>query len=112
MSPTTPTGVDSGVLDEVVRRIVEVAHPERIILFGSAARGDAGAESDLDLLVVKSGNYRKREMAVRVRRAIGSTGRPIDVIMARPEDIKRYGSTPGLVYAPALQDGWVVYDDR
>ena len=43
------------VLDEVVQRIVAVADPEKIILFGSAARGELGPDSDLDLLVVKSG---------------------------------------------------------
>ena len=41
------------VLDEVVRRIVEVAQPEKIILFGSAVRGEMGPNSDVDLLVVK-----------------------------------------------------------
>ena len=43
------------VLDEIVRRIVEVAAPEKIILFGSAARGEMGPHSDVDLLVIKSG---------------------------------------------------------
>jgi len=42
---------DPAMLAEVVRRIVEVAHPDRIVLFGSAARGEAMAESDLDFLV-------------------------------------------------------------
>jgi UTP:GlnB (protein PII) uridylyltransferase len=45
---------DQGLLDEAVRRVVDVAHPDRIILFGSAARGQMGPDSDLDLLVVKS----------------------------------------------------------
>jgi predicted nucleotidyltransferase len=96
-------------LEEIVKRIVEAAQPERIIVFGSAARGDDGPESDLDLLIVKAGQYRKREMAVKVRRAIGSTGRPIDLIVARPEDLRRYGDTPGLVYGAALRDGREVY---
>ena len=48
---------DAGVLEEIVRRIVEVAGPERIILFGSAARGHVGPNSDVDLLVIKGGQY-------------------------------------------------------
>jgi predicted nucleotidyltransferase len=48
-------GVPKEVLDDVVRRIVEVAAPEKIILFGSAARGELGPNSDIDLLVIKGG---------------------------------------------------------
>ena len=48
------------VLDEVVQRIVAVADPEKIILFGSAARGELGPDSDLDLLVVKSEVHRRK----------------------------------------------------
>ncbi len=47
--------MDQAILDEIVRRVVEVAHPDRIILFGSVARGEMGPDSDIDLLVVKSG---------------------------------------------------------
>jgi len=40
--------VDQKTLDDIIRRVVEVAHPEKIILFGSAARGDMGPNSDVD----------------------------------------------------------------
>jgi uncharacterized protein len=50
--------VDQKTLDDIIRRIVEVAHPEKIILFGSAARGEMGPNSDVDLLVIKSGAHR------------------------------------------------------
>ena len=52
-------------LDDIVRRIVEVAEPERIILFGSVARGDANRHSDVDLLVVKDGSDLRR-LAARI----------------------------------------------
>ena len=48
--------IPAGLLEEVVRRVVSVAEPERIILFGSAARGEVRPDSDLDLLVVKDGD--------------------------------------------------------
>jgi len=44
-------------IEEAARRIVEAADPDRIIVFGSAARGAAGASSDVDLLVVKRGTF-------------------------------------------------------
>ena len=47
--------VDQKTLDDIIRRIVEVAHPEKIILFGSAARGEMGPNSDVDLLIIKEG---------------------------------------------------------
>jgi len=47
-----PPSADDPVLAEIVRRLVEVYHPLRIYLFGSAARGDAGPDSDYDLIVV------------------------------------------------------------
>jgi len=40
------------ILAEIVRRLIEALHPERIYLFGSRARGDAGPDSDYDLMVV------------------------------------------------------------
>ena len=52
--------VDQAVLDEIARRIVEVAQPERVILFGSAARGEMRPNSDVDLLVVKENAHRRR----------------------------------------------------
>ena len=47
---------DQDTLNEAIRRIVEIAEPERIILFGSAARADMTRHSDLDLLIIKGGD--------------------------------------------------------
>ena len=51
--------LDQQTLDDIIRRIVEVAQPEKIILFGSAARGEMNRHSDVDLLVVKEGAHRR-----------------------------------------------------
>ncbi len=101
--------VSQSVLDEIVRRIVEAAEPEKIILFGSAARGDARPDSDLDFLVVKAGAHR-RKLGVKIRRSLYGIRVPIDVIVATPEDLERYGNSPGLVFKPALTEGLVVFD--
>ncbi len=66
---------ESGLLDEIVRRIVEVAAPDSIILFGSAARGEWSPDSDIDLLVVK------------------------------PRDIESFRDKIGTVINPALAEG-------
>jgi len=100
--------VDEALLKEVVRRIVERAHPERIMLFGSAAREEAGPHSDIDLLVVKRDAHR-RKLAMDLYEELADLGVPVDLIVATPEDLERYGAWPGLVFEPALRDGKVVY---
>ena len=96
------------VLDEIVRRIVEVAQPEQIILFGSAARDEMGPHSDVDLLVVKSGIHRRKLTQAIYMRLFG-VGRAVDVVVVTPEDIERYKDSFALVIQPALREGRVVY---
>ena len=101
---------DPAILAEVIRRIVEVARPDQIVLFGSAARGQMGPDSDLDFLVVKSGVPHRRRLAQQIyRRLLGLTV-PIDVIVVTPEDIERYREKVGPIIGPALEEGRVVYD--
>jgi uncharacterized protein len=102
--------INQASLDEVIRRIVEVAEPDRIILFGSAARGEMGPHSDLDLLVIKSGNVDKLRLAQKIYRNMGGVDYAVDIIVATSGDIARYGNSIGLVYKPALHEGRVVYD--
>jgi len=100
--------VKQEVLDEIVQRIVEVASPERIVLFGSAARGEMGPDSDVDLLVVKSGADRRR-LAQTIYMNLFGVGRAVDVVVVTPEDIERYGDSYALVIEAALREGKVVY---
>ena len=101
--------IDSNKLTDVVHRIVEVAQPDRIILFGSAVRGKMGPNSDLDMLVVKSGVHRRRLAQAIYRHLIG-VGFPVDIVVVTPEDIDRYGNAIGLVLETALREGRVVYE--
>ena len=100
--------VTQSVLDEIVRRIVEVAEPEKVILFGSTARGDAGPDSDLDFLVVKSGADR-RKLGLKIREKLYGIRVSIDLIVATPEDLEQYGSSHALVYKHALKEGVALY---
>ncbi len=98
-------------LNEIIRRIVEVARPEKIVMFGSAAKGHMGPNSDVDLLVVKRGANRL-ELAGRIYRNLHGVGEAVDVIVVRPEDVERYRDSHALVIAPAMKEGKVVYDAR
>ncbi|MBA2572164.1 MAG: nucleotidyltransferase domain-containing protein [Gemmatimonadetes bacterium] len=101
--------LNPAVLEEIVRRIVEVVQPERVILFGSAARGEMGFNSDVDLLVVKGGEYSKRDADLQIRRALSGTGQAFDIVLATPEEVERYRDSWMLVIYPALREGKVVY---
>ena len=100
--------VSDEILQEIVRRIVRVAKPEKIILFGSAAREEMGPDSDLDFLVIKSCKNR-RKTARKIRRRLIGIGIPKDIIVATPQDMERYKDTIGLIYRPALKEGKVLY---
>ena len=101
--------LDQQILDEIIQRIVEVAQPEKIILFGSAARGEMNRHSDVDLLVVKEGMHR-RDMAGRIYENLWGVGAAVDVVVVTPADVERYKDSHALVIKPALREGRVVYE--
>ena len=100
--------VDENLLKEIVRRIVEAVAPEKIILFGSAARGEMGTDSDLDLLIVKSGVHRLATTQM-IEHSLTGISIPTDIVVATPKDIEVHKDTIGLIYRPALQEGKTVY---
>jgi len=99
-------------LQEVIRRIVEVAEPERIILFGSAARGAAKPHSDLDLLVVKAGPFDQSCLLGDIYARLRGVGWPVDVVLVSAEQFERYRDTHCLIIAPAIREGREVYRAR
>ena len=94
---------------DLVARIVAAAHPVRIILFGSSARGQAGATSDIDVLVVAREDAHRRKTAQAIYRHLLGSGLPVDVVVARPSDLEKYGQSAGLVYREALREGRDLY---
>lgn len=97
-------------LDGIIRGIVEAARPDKIILFGSAARGKMGPNSDIDLLVIKSGKFNHWRLLTSIYRRVDSDQAAVDIVLATPEDIRRYGDSRYLVFFPALKEGKVVYE--
>ena len=89
-----------------------MADPERIIVFGSLARGTAGASSDMDLLVVKGGEFDHGRVLGDIYESLYGIGLAVDVILVTPEQLERYGNSHCLVIAPALREGREVYRAR
>lgn len=94
---------------DLVERIVRAAEPDRIILFGSAAKGVMGPHSDLDVLVVKAGTYRRLDVMRAIRRELRGLGEAVDLVVATPAELDRYGDCSALVYYPALREGRELY---
>ena len=103
------TTVDQRKLSEIIRRIVKVAAPGKIILFGSAARGEMGPNSDVDLLVIKRGRFHRGRLTEKIYMKLFGVGQAVDVIVVTAADVKRYGDCFALVIYPALREGKIVY---
>jgi predicted nucleotidyltransferase len=101
--------VDDRLLTEITRRIVAVSDPQQIILFGSQARGEAGPDSDLDLLVIKDEVTSPRAEAARIYRALAGLTTPVDIVVARSDYVRRHRDIIGTVVRPALREGRVLY---
>jgi len=100
---------DPKVLEELVRRIVEVAHPLRIILFGSAARGVMGPDSDIDVLVIVPEGTHRRRTAQHIYRHMIGFPLAVDVVVATEGDLHKHKDNFSLVYYPALHEGREIY---
>lgn len=98
------------IAEEAARRLVEVARPTKVILFGSAARGEPDEESDLDLVVVLKDVTRRRAETVRLLNALRSLRVPADVLVYSEEEVRDWGHLPGSVLYEALREGKVLYE--
>ena len=98
------------ILGDVVGRLVRAYHPERVYLFGSAARGDAGPDSDYDILVVVADDSAPGQQDERMAyEALVGTGAAVDVLVYRASDF--YGRLPLKASLPAavVREGKLLY---
>lgn len=102
--------VTADLLDEIVRRIVDAAHPDKIVLFGSRARGKAGLGSDLDLLIVKPSDLPRYRRAAPLYGALSDIMVPTDIIVYTPEEIREWSRVPEALVTTALREGRVLYE--
>ncbi|OGA43318.1 MAG: hypothetical protein A3G24_09275 [Betaproteobacteria bacterium RIFCSPLOWO2_12_FULL_62_13] len=96
-------------ISRMVRRIIERFDPERVILFGSHARGEAGPDSDVDLLIVMPVEGSRREKAIEIGVALHDIPVPKDIVVTTPEDFKWRKEIPGTIERPAAREGKVLY---
>ena len=97
-------------IEEAVRRIVSRFQPERIILFGSGARGATTPDSDIDFLVVMPVEGSQRKKAGEIDLALADRLVPMDVIVVTPEQFERQKDLIGTIVREAAREGKVLYE--
>lgn len=97
------------LIDRMVKRIVKNFRPDKIILFGSHARGEAGPDSDVDLLVVMAVQGSVVEKRLEIRQTLHHIPIPIDVVVTSPEDFAWRKDVVGTIEWPATREGKVLY---
>ena len=95
----------------VVQRLIEIANPKKIILFGSYVRGDATRDSDLDVLVVTSQEVESpRRESARLRNSLSDINMPMDIVVVPFSRFEALREKLGLIYREADRHGKVVYE--
>lgn len=94
---------------QMVKRIVTQFQPDKIILFGSHARGQAGLDSDVDLLIVMPVSGSKREKAIEIAVSLHDIPVAKDVIVVTPDDFEWRSKIVGTIERPAARQGKLLY---
>lgn len=97
------------ILNSIVSQVVSAASPEKIILFGSRAKGINGNESDYDICVLKSGIRKRRLVAQKIYRALKVMA-SVDIIVNTLDDFDKNKSNPFLIYSEIDRNGIVIYE--
>ena len=102
--------ISDKTLSKVRERLVDGFHPEKILLFGSQARGTADDRSDVDILVVCSFEGKRRHLMLEMDRALSGLDNAFDVLILTPEEFQRDSLIPGTVGRYAKKEGKVLYE--
>jgi predicted nucleotidyltransferase len=101
--------LSDAMIEDAGRRLAAAARsPARVVLFGSRARGDARADSDLDFLVIESRLESKLDEMVRLRDALPPLGVPVDVVVVSEDEVARRQQVPSTLVHRALREGRVL----
>ncbi len=98
------------LLKEMVERIRRMAEPERILLFGSRARGDARADSDFDFLVIQHSNLPRYRRAAPLYAALADLPAEVEIMVYTPQEASEWRNVPQAFVTTALREGKVLYE--
>ena len=97
-------------LSNMVKKICQAGSPDKIILFGSRARGDNKADSDIDLLVVEKSDLPRYKRAGKYRKALAGLFIAKDIVVYSPEEIAEWQDVPNAFITTILREGRVLYE--
>jgi predicted nucleotidyltransferase len=103
-----PDGDD--LVGDIVRRIVETAQPDKIILFGSRARGDARPDSDFDVLAIKESTEPRYRRSVLLYVALADVPAEVEVMVYTPEEIDEWWQVSQAFVTTAVREGTTIYE--
>ena len=106
------SSVNDGLIRDIVRRIVETAQPEKVILFGSQVRGDARPNSDFDVLVIKSSDEPRYRRSIPLYVALADLPVEVEVMVFTPEEVDEWSQVPQAFVTTAVREGMTIYERR
>ena len=106
------SSLDDTLVREIVRRIVDTAQPEKVILFGSRARGDARPNSDFDLLVIKQSDEPRYRRSAPLYAALADLPVEVEVMVYTPEEVEEWSEVPQAFITTAVREGTTIYERR
>ena len=98
------------VVTEMVNRIAAHIHPQRIILFGSRARGEAANDSDYDLLIIEPSAEPRWRRTVPVYKLLAGMRVSKDIVWWTPDEIAEWQGVKSHFIQQALREGQVLYE--
>lgn len=104
--------IEEKKLQEIIQKIVTAVSPQKIILFGSYATGNATYESDLDLVVIWDTKMNTHERNMKIRRLFPRRDFSLDVFVFTPEEESKYRDIKGTILNMSLMQGKVVYERK
>ena len=107
---TKPLTKDTETVKRLTELLIEAVKPNRIIMFGSQVRGEAGEDSDFDVMVVQEAVPDRVGEMVRLNRLLRSFDLPVDLLVVSAEKFNYWCDTPGNVYFEAATEGQVLYE--
>lgn len=101
---------DTEIIKRLTALLIEAAKPQRIIMFGSQARGEASEDSDLDVMAVEEGAADRAAEKVRLNRLLRSFDIPVDLLVVSAGKFNYWRDTPGNIYFEAATEGEFLYE--